>query len=156
MDIETQEMSEWCWAAVSVSVDRFFNPGSGVRQCDVAQQVLNLNSNCCGNKQACNEPALLQDALKAIGRFKDAVGRRLRFTEIQTEINIRRRPVCVRIGWEEGGGHFVMIDQFIELTSGDQLVHVLDPLYPNSLIHYDDFVSEYQGDGRWTGTFFVS
>jgi hypothetical protein len=76
----------------------------------------------------------------------------LSFDEIQTEIGAAR-PVCARIGWDNGGGHFVVIDEATELTSGTQLVHVLDPLFANSTILYEDFVSEYLGDGQWTGTF---
>jgi hypothetical protein len=60
--IEKQEMSQWCWAAVSVSVDRFFDPATTNTQCVVAEKV--LNRTCCPNKVDCNETAFLQVALK--------------------------------------------------------------------------------------------
>jgi len=55
MEMQTQEMAEWCWAAVSVSVDKFFNPASSRTQCTVAEDV--LTRSCCGGEAACNEPA---------------------------------------------------------------------------------------------------
>jgi len=152
MEMQTQEMAEWCWAAVSVSVDKFFNPASSRTQCTVAEDV--LTRSCCGGEAACNEPAELQVALRRVNRLRKILGRRLRFSEIQAEIDAFK-PVCVRIGWDGGGGHFVVVDRYVELESGEQLVHVLDPLYSNSTLYYDEFVSEYQGDGQWTGTFLV-
>ena len=40
LTIQRQEMSEWCWAAVSVSVDRFFRPDSTHTQCEIAGAAL--------------------------------------------------------------------------------------------------------------------
>jgi len=152
MKIQTQEMDQWCWAAVSVSVDKFFNPASSATQCKVAQDV--LSRSCCGGEVACNQAAELQTALDKVNRLRKIVTRRLRFKEIENELDAFK-PVCARIGWDGGGGHFVVVDKCMELNSGELLVHVLDPLFPNSTIYYDELVSEYLGDGQWTDTFLV-
>jgi hypothetical protein len=36
LTVQRQEKSEWCWAAVSASVDRFFRPDSAHTQCEIA------------------------------------------------------------------------------------------------------------------------
>ena len=140
---------------MSVSVDLFFNPASTRTQCDVAKGVRS-NPNCCSNKSTCNEPARLQDALGQLGisRLRGVFRSSLDFDEIHAEID-KGRPVCVRIGWDHGGGHFVVLDACQRLQSGEEMVHVLDPLYAGGTWYLDEFTSFYQGDGQWTATFFV-
>lgn len=151
--IQTQEEELWCWAAVSASVDHYFSPQSTSTQCQVAQEVLNIEG-CCGNPQACNAPAILQDALRAVGRLRGTLPRPLDFQEIQQQID-SSQPVCVRIQWDGGGGHFVVLSGYRQLASGDQLVEVSDPFFADSIVDYNEFVNAYQGNGQWTGTFLV-
>src|SRR5437879_6605632 len=105
--IEKQRQDKWCWAAVSVSVDHYFFPGSTSSQCQIARNVLG-GLPCCSDPAGCNTPARLQPALDAVGRLRGTLPRRLQFDEIQQEIDARR-PVCVRVGWDGGGGHFVVV-----------------------------------------------
>ena len=151
--IETQEQDGWCWAAVSASVDHYFSPQSTLTQCQVAQEVLKTNG-CCQNPQACDVPATLQDALSAVGRLRGTLQRALDFPEIRQLIDAGQ-PVCVRIQWESGGGHFVVLSGYRQLASGDQLVEVSDPFFADSIVEYNEFVGAYQGSGQWTGTFLV-
>ena len=37
-------------------------------------------------------------------------------------------------------------------SNGDRQVLVSDPLFPDSIVDYDEFVSAYQSAGHWTGT----
>src|SRR5437867_2038718 len=127
--IEKQLQDKWCWAAVSVSVDHYFSPGSTFSQCRIARDVLG-GLPCCGAPDTCNTPASLRAALDDVGRFRDRLPRPLLFDEIRQEIDARS-PVCVRIGWNGGGGHFVVISGYRELASGAQLVEVSDPLFPS-------------------------
>ena len=59
--IEKQRKDKWCWAAVSVSVDHYFSPGSTTSQCQLAKEVLEdiLKTvlSCCSNPDECNVPA---------------------------------------------------------------------------------------------------
>jgi hypothetical protein len=158
-EIEKQREDKWCWAAVSVTVDHYFSPGSTSTQCRVARNVLGVTQ-CCSDPDVCNTPAKLQTALTAVRKLKDTLTRPLEFDEIRQEIEAGR-PVCVRIGWSGGGAHFVMISGYRLSASGAKLVEVADPLFPNSTILYDVLVSAYQnaqdpaGGGQWTATFLV-
>ena len=157
--IEKQREDKWCWAAVSVSVDHYFSPGSASSQCRVARDVLGI-AQCCSNPDDCNTPARLQAGLSVVGRLKAILLRPLQFNEIRREIDALR-PVCVRIAWNGGGGHFVVISGYRLSASGAQLVEVADPLFPSSTVLYDVLISAYQnaqeplGGGQWTATFLV-
>jgi papain like cysteine protease AvrRpt2 len=155
--IEKQREDLWCWAAVSASVDHYFFPASTFTQCKVAGKVLN-RANCCADPDLCNDKATLQDALDAVGRLRDTRIGPLSFEDIRREIDAFL-PIGVRIGWRGGGGHFVVISGYSESPSGAQLVDVADPLFPNSTMYYDDFVSAYQtgvtSGGEWTATFLL-
>ena len=74
--LEKQSQDKWCWAAVSVSVARYFLPLSPLTQCRVALAVTG-KTDCCGSGRAgCNEPGDLEVALKAVARWKgNAQGR---------------------------------------------------------------------------------
>jgi hypothetical protein len=150
--MQSQQESEWCWAAVSASVERYFVPTSLQTQCMIARAVLGI-AGCCGDPTPCNQPALLQNALKLLRRMTgDPTAGPLSFAEIQSDID-GGRPVCLRIGWDGGGGHFVALAGYRLSRSGVQLVDVEDPLYGPSVVIYDDFVSNYLGRGQWTATY---
>jgi Papain-like cysteine protease AvrRpt2 len=157
--LERQEHSLWCWAAVSTSVDHYFSQRSTSSQCRIAKKVLGRKVrgvDCCRTPLACNQTALLQVALAAVGRLR---GRPLLGVltpdQIKREID-RNRPVCVFIKWSGGGGHFVVICNYDKVN---KVVDVADPRYPPGTtisMRYRDFVSGYNlGLGRWMGTFRV-
>src|SRR5947207_2381161 len=125
--MESQEQSEWCWAAVSVSVDHYFSTASNSTQCRVARDVLGL-AGCCSNPDPCNEPARLQDALESVNCLAASPTGPLSFAEVRQVIDASK-PVCLRIGWDGGGGHFLALCGYRLSSSGIPLVDVEDPLY---------------------------
>lgn len=147
--METQCESEWCWAAVSSSVDHYFQPGSYSTQCGIASQV--IPGNCCEHPDRFDQPEMLQDALDAVGRLRGITGL-LTFDQLQAEINADH-PVCIRIAWDDGGAHYVALTGYQVLTSGVRTVDVADPFYANSTEDFDMFPSYYHGGGRWTASF---
>jgi hypothetical protein len=149
--MELQEQDEWCWAAVSLSVERYFSPTSPLTQCMIAGQL--LGARCCDDPEACNQPAKLQDALKLVRRLTgDPTAGPLSFTDIQKDLD-GGRPVCLRIGWDGGGGHFVILVGYGLSRSGARLVEVEDPLYGSSIVIYEEFISRYLSSGQWTATY---
>lgn len=147
--METQQESEWCWAAVSVSVDHYYRPDSYSTQCEIASQV--IEGDCCAQPQQFDEPERLQDALGAVGRLGSITGR-LTFEQLKAEIDAGR-PVCIRIEWDGGGAHFLALDGYRVLQSGARTVDVADPFYADSTNDFDAFPSQYHGGGAWTATF---
>jgi len=153
--IQTQEQLNWCWAAVGVSIDKYFSPQSTRTQCQLAGQV--LGGDCCSNSDSCDLAEGLEDALNVTGTLKQARGGiALDFDDIRQEIEAGR-PVCARIGWQpdETRGHFVVIRGYSVSSAGEPWVDIADPYYLDSTIPYDEFVNAYLDAGVWTDTFLV-
>ncbi len=155
--LQKQKMTNWCWAAVSVSVERFFDPESHLRQCDMIERVGPKLQGCCADPTpgGCDKTALLQDALR--DRIQQAQKGPLGFDKVQEQID-SQLPVCARIGWDGGSekaGHFVVIAGYGRSPNGQALVHVLDPFFRSGLWPYSALVSAgYQRrNGQWTDTF---
>ncbi len=167
--VQHQEKTEWCWAAVSTSIDHFFRPDSTHTQCDIASSV--LNRNCCGgatssSSDACNMPQALNPVL---GRFHllaaDPILKPLTFDQVRSEIDAGR-PVCVLIKWLDNQnqitnrGHFIAVNGYRVTPAQKLFVSITDPLYGASEIAYDQFSSQKGGyrDGRgvWFASFLVA
>jgi len=72
-------------------------------------------------------------------------------SNIRSEIG-NNRPLCVRIGWSGGGGHFIALDGY---NQGLNMVAVDDPWYGASDIDLTVLQTAYQGSGAWTHSYFV-
>ena len=151
--------SEWCWAAVAASVEKYFDPSSALTQCQIAREVFQrqgINAECCTKGTPCNQEERLTDALTIpeINRLKRTYFRALTFEEVQKEIDAGR-PVCARIKWDGFGAHFVVLTGYEILRSGDRHVHVEDPAHPSSIVEYEEFRDAYYTDGTWVETYTV-
>ena len=156
MKMQHQIEDNWCWAAVSVSIDQYFDPASGITQCQMAQKVLGRND-CCGNPDACDERAKLQDALgdSGVKHLQGIVTGLLDFPKLAALVRQPSAlPVCVRIEWAGGGAHFVAIDG-VGTSAVGPLVRVADPLHGDSVWEYDEFERAYRGIGSVSHTFLL-
>lgn len=163
-DMQSQQHSNWCWAAVSVSIDRYFDPRSKWCQCRIASRMAKIRKlkvkNCgtCrkpkGVPKDCNRTWDLDRALTIVNRLKGRPRfKALSFKQIERRIRAGL-PVCVRILWGQGpDAHFVVITGRVRGRSGEW-VDVEDPHSGSSTWRYDEFRSNYQYyQGRWVATF---
>ena len=151
--IQPQEKSEWCWAAVAVSIDKYFNPRSSLTQCEIATRV--IGKDCCKNGSSCNEAETLIRALQDIRRWKRTINGFVTFQEVKQELDALR-PVCARILWPDGYAHFVVLVGYEVLHSGARHVDIADPWNPSSTVDFDQFTTAYLGDGKWVDTYLVT
>jgi len=152
-DMRAQKLREWCWAAVSVSIEALYDKNTPWTECKIAQAELGLS--CCDSAEQCNQVFRLDPPLHLLGRLRGKpISRTLTFEEIKTEIDAGR-PVAVRVGWPAGGGHFLVICGYDFTPSGVQQVLLGDPFYGDSRTAYDLFCTSYQGSGTWTDTFLL-
>jgi hypothetical protein len=151
-EVQTQQRLNWCWAAVAAAVQDYLSPESAMSQCQVAQQLHKTGDKaCCDDpKSPCNTPQKIQDALRAVGIKCKDLPVSLTFDRIKEQID-RGHPVCVRILWSDGGGHFVVIHGYRE-APGVQQLFVSDPYFIDSLIEYDEFLISYQNHGEWVAS----
>jgi len=164
--VEHQKMSEWCWAAVSVSVNRLFRPESTHTQCEIAGTT--LGHACCAGSApaACNSPHELHPVLGTLHLLaQDPIVRPIPFDHVQKEIDAGH-PVCILIRWlnsdgtQNGRGHFITIRGYRVTPAQNQFVSIADPLYGSSEIAYAEFANPKggyrDGNGLWFATFLVA
>ena len=169
--VQRQKMPEWCWAAMSVSVDLFFRPDCTHTQCQLASAA--FNRSCCDNSnpadaQNCNQPNTLHTVLETLHLLAADPVRRpdtpLSFDAVRKEID-GGRPICLLIRWldKQGEtttrGHFIAIHGYRVTAGNKQFVTIGDPFYGASEIDFSQLSSAeggyHDGTGLWFATFLV-
>jgi hypothetical protein len=153
-NMQMQTQSNWCWAATATSVSHFYWWWSTWTQCRVANGELD-HSDCCNTPvpSACNVPWYLDKALTRTHNFVSIMGEQAGFQAVKSEIDAGR-PVGARIGWNGGGGHFIVIYGYSRVLA-QEYFDINDPIYGKSHLAVSDFASNYQGSGTWTHTYFT-
>ena len=144
-----QRRSNWCWAAVAVSVARFYDRRSTVTQCEITNQVLGRDDCCVGGTgpDQCNVQTTLSAGLGAVGRD---FGRQPADANLARRLLARQQPVGIFIQWSPTSGHFAALTGFIASPAGTEFV-VADPKYGNRLVLEAELRNgRYRGSGRWT------
>src|SRR5689334_7891471 len=103
MQMQEQQESNWCWAAVTASIHNFLNSAAAVTQGDIATSVLRMESqipvgvDCAATPDLCNYTAALDHALTIAGNLKTfRQGRFLFFNNLKNWIDADL-PVGARI-----------------------------------------------------------
>ena len=146
-----QEQDNWCWAAVSTSIDLFYSPGNGTTQCALANQIHN-QTDCCtnGSSPGCDRTAITGNVLSSLGRLRSQVQRALSFVEVDDELNAAQ-PVAARIGWSSGGFHVVVISG--NGDTADEMLTVRDPWNGDWQGSLASFRAAYLGTGTWVRSY---
>lgn len=155
--MEQQHENNWCWDAVSVSLEHYFNPESTLTQEQFAVEELGVPL------AEADEPNYLSNTLTDLHLLNGApLDGFLSFADIQAQL-AANLPVCVKIAWNEGGFHYLVISGYGVSPAGDPQVYVSDPIMVDSDIttwDYDAFVFTYSPDytnaeGAWVNTMLV-
>jgi hypothetical protein len=148
--MQRQTESEWCWAAASVSVAHYYDANSSWTQCKMVNAQTG-RSDCCQDPGSsnCNQPGYLDDALSRTGHLASWNGSTASMNDLLNNLSAAN-PVCIRIGWSGGGGHFIA-------ATGSELsdtVIVNDPLVDGTrVVTYDTLAHAYDGNGTWTHSY---
>lgn len=142
--MEEQEKINWCWAAVSVSVRKFYGLGGPLTQCAQVDRGLNRTI-CCDDRDSCDQRWIIDPAIftRNAGAFP--------FETVKQQIDAGRL-VTARITWSGGGTHFVCIDGY-NIAGPAPMVSVKDSFYGPSMIPYDTLLTAYQDLGAWTESY---
>jgi hypothetical protein len=144
-----QSRSSWCWAAVAMSVHRFWVPDSQVTQCEIASRV--LGRPCCGDdveaSPACNVQTGLGAALDAVGH---GAGRYRADSQLACSLLDARRPVGIYIEWSATAGHFAVLCGYALPATGLEFM-LADPRYGARPVSATELAEgRYRGSGKWT------
>ncbi len=170
-NMQCQDETDWCWAAVAVSINAYLDPPADPlgaptwTQPSLATQVLaqelqwNPAVDCSADPTlACDRPAGLNDALSITGNLMPGGYRSncfLDFASIQSWVD-KQLPVGARILWPGGGAHFVALSGYQVFASGEQKVVVEDPLFGPSVQDYSSLRGQYVDYGSWNDTYLVT
>ena len=157
--IEQQQENDWCWDAVAVSVDHYFDPLSSWTQETFAERALGVPL------PRSDQTWYLSDALAILKRLNGNPRPALSFEEVQQQLDANL-PVCVQIDWNEGGSHYLVISGYSVSAGRTPQVTISDPILPNSnaiVWDFEAFVYAYsptyasaQGaEGTWVETCLV-
>ena len=166
--MQPQQQSNWCWAAVAVSLNAFLDaPTPALEQSVLATELLasqgTTSPDCTLTPcpTVCNQPEPLDAALTITGNLRKhgaLFNQHLTFDCIQSWVS-EGLPVAARIVWYTGGAHFVVLDGCKVLASGQQLVHVQDPDLTASnapgFRDYEELLDDYRNAGYWCDTYLV-
>ena len=165
LKIQHQFHTNWCWAAVAVSIERHFAADSEWTQCKLASVVAQRRklpvTNCCsgGHKriaEECNDAWYLDRALRIVRRLAGRlIPHPLSFREVRRHI-LEGRPVCARILWWgiEPNAHFVVISGCYVGNDGSRWLDIEDSFWGSSTWRYEVFRSNYKyARGRWVASY---
>jgi hypothetical protein len=167
-NIQYQEKTNWCWAALAVSVANFYDCSAKYTQCEIANGELD-RTDCCKTspEDPCNVLGYLMSSLYRVNHFETWHVRRpeksKRLTrqvrrkieaEIKGEIN-HGRPLCARIIWVGGGAHFVAVYGYAADPEFDA-VAIADPWWGLSDVDWDDFPIRYRIGAVYTDSYHTS
>ncbi len=157
-----QEQNQWCWAGVSKCVLDYY--GTSVQQCVIAEYTRNTATfnnfgliNCCLDpNQGCNywnynwgSSGSIEDILSNFGGITTTnSGSTLSQSQWQSEMT-NNTPFIIRIGWNGGGGHFVV--GYGKVGSD---YYTMDPWFNEgyTISTYNWIVTGQGGSGSWTHT----
>lgn len=151
-----QEKTNWCWAAGTAYVSDCLSTYQ--TQCHVASTCITLCKSECTDHE-CNTPYYLEVSLRKFNHFHETTTGKIKLSEVRHEIE-KNRPVGVRIQWQGGGGHIILI---IGIGSSSQRPNVprfaiFDPnpevglhILRASVLMQD----RYMMTGSWSETFFT-
>ncbi len=164
-----QCVSNWCWAAVAVSVTRLLYPGSTWTQCLLATRVFFTEGlrppDCCveSNKSTsdCNHEAGLDLALYTTGALANTKAQTPPDGDtLYTELS-NGRPVACQVNWiGTTENHFVAIVGYHRVGT-DERVDILDPAYPPTTgVLLNSFLNNYcplnsPTSASWKTTYFT-
>ena len=129
-NMEAQTQSNWCWAATAKSVSHFYSGLSPWTQCKIAGKE--LTQTCCTSPvpSACNIPWYLNKALDRTFNYVSMQSGTISWSEIKSQLD-QGLVVGTRIGWNGGGGHFMVI-YGVSRVFHNEYLYIDDPIYGNS------------------------
>jgi hypothetical protein len=138
----------WCWAAVAMSIDRYYDRDSTVTQCQIAGRVLRRSDCCSADKLGgCDRQTSLRKALRAVNRYH---GSHRADSGLACRLLDRGQPVGIFIQWTRTTGHFAALCGYTVSTSGLEFV-VADPRYGERPVLDSELRGGlYRGTGTWT------
>lgn len=148
--VQIQLLENWCWAAVTSSISRYYDSSSPWTQNNLAAELIHRScqngGELSGFPPICDSVFDVATALRKTKNYAPGARRKLTLTEIKKQID-GQWPVCCQIRWEAlEGSHFVVIygyeNDWLRIGDPSQEAGAID-------IQYAELAFNYRGDGEW-------
>ncbi len=116
---KTQQKSNWCWAATSVSSISYVKGSSSApTQSALVTYV---------KGSTVNDPATMSEVQSGLSHYgvSSTYGSAMAFSSVRIELYNYDSPILAGWGWTGGGGHMVVLDGYSEDTTN--YVDYMDP-----------------------------
>lgn len=171
LEMQYQQMYNWCWIATATSISLFYDPASTWTQCSLIGAVLQLQ--CCPPTSVtanpydpaslydlenvvanpiCDHSGGVGDSLAKTGNFRQGIGGPIPLLSspsgppsVMDEM-CAGTPIIATISWT---GSILSHDVAIAGVNGE-LLHIHDPIFGEQDIYYEVFPANYQSGGTWT------
>jgi hypothetical protein len=152
--IEQQIMSQWCWAAVAVSIRRFYDPQFNITQRDFVGGELHLPPCSQTPFDFCNQRHSLQLALGSLKVFRAKLDEPCRSRDIISEIS-NGRPIGCQLVRDGIDGHYIVI-KGVNGAGNNLRIEIADPMDGNfRILTLRELLFGYR-ESQWQQTFFTS
>jgi hypothetical protein len=96
----------------------------------------------------------LDEALGHVGRLHEWRDSPLSFDDVAREIDAGN-PICARIGWLNGSGHFVAVTGYVRAGGAiaEDLLMVRDAEFGSRPWTYREVRHSYRETGKWTDSY---
>ena len=155
IDRQAQEQTKWCWAACADMVGEYAydNPNFTITQSRIVELVKGYVVNVTASIEETVGALFRATNQTIIGSYTDIDY--FSYYDVVSEIDSNQLFI-IRIGWEQGGGHFVV---------GSGYDHVLNEIFivnpkPESECKYYEYIELVRGTkitgvkGSWTDTIY--
>ena len=150
--MQQQQQSNWCWAATSVSIAKFYDPATTWTQCAMANGQLS-RTDCCGAGASgpCNVYGYLDGSLQRCGHLDHWASGTVPYAGVSGEMQAGR-PLGIRVAWSGGGAHFIAATGVEE---GGMVVVSDCGSGSTSVVAYTTLQTAYNGSGTWTDSYYT-
>jgi hypothetical protein len=157
--IQAQQMSNWCWAALTASLCDYYTTPGPYNQQQVVALVINLP--ICGAgplNPFCNQTCDIATALSTVGHLNgNAIDGTIQPGAMQQALQ-QYGPVACEMSIPNIGGHAVAVVNAYPGPSNKLYVDVADPSDGTiQTMSFDNFSSDYRATGgSWARTYLTS
>ncbi len=158
MNLYAQTQSQWCWAGVTETISSVV--GKAKSECKMASRFIKGTPGdyCCQAAHAgtseCNKPYFLDKSLGFYKMLDQMFANQISTLNIIQDLK-KRLPVGVRIGWDNGGGHFLVL-YGAKYVGKVQTFNLWNPLplgKGDKQIVNRSALTRYQNAGNWTHSY---
>lgn len=149
-NIQAQQQSNWCWAAISVSMTKFYNSNSQLEQCSLVNNRLG-RTDCCqdGSSKQCNQTQSIYKVLPQLGVSASPHAGQQSFIELSEQIQLGHPLVLILMRGLDA--HYAVLSG----VGANETVTIKDPMGGvTRKMSYQEFKKIYE-QRYWKGSFFT-